>query len=122
MIDQAYQARLTDGMVRCYLVGNRVAGFGEQHVNALYPAAPGADPRSALEPGQRLYFPPTRADFQALREQMENEWLGALCRLVGLDRAQLPGIWDAAFLYGPKDPEGAGIGTEWRMARGDKYV
>src|SRR3546814_6797311 len=56
MIDQAYQARLTDGMVRCYLVGNRVAGFGEQHVNALYPAAPGADPRSPLEPGQRLYF------------------------------------------------------------------
>src|SRR3546814_9574699 len=94
-------------MVRCYLVGNRVAGFGEQHVNALYPAAPGADPRSALEPGQRLYFPPTRADFQALREKMENEWLGELCRLVGLDRAQLPVIWDADFLYGPKDPEGA---------------
>src|SRR3546814_3684358 len=84
MIDQAYQARLTDGMVRCYLVGNRVAGFGEQHVNALYPAAPGADPRSALEPRQRLYFPPTRADFQALREKMETEWLGELCRPVGL--------------------------------------
>src|SRR3546814_20823996 len=79
-------------MVRCYLVGNRVAGFGEQHVNALYPAAPGADPRSALEPGQRLYFPPTRADFQAIREKMENEWLGELCRLVGLDRGQLPVI------------------------------
>src|SRR3546814_6950653 len=63
--------------------------------------------RSALEPGQRLYFPPTRADFQALREKMENEWLGELCRLVGLDRAQLPVIWDADFLYGPKDPEGA---------------
>src|SRR3546814_19125212 len=70
MIDQCYQGRLTGGMVRCYRVGNRVAGFGEQHVNALYPAAPGADPRSALEPGQRLYFPPTRADFQALREKM----------------------------------------------------
>src|SRR3546814_10402256 len=78
MIDHAYQERLTDGMVRCYLVGNRVAGFGEQHVTALYPAAPGADPRSALEPGQRLYFPPTRADFQALREKRENEWLDEL--------------------------------------------
>jgi hypothetical protein len=27
MIDQAYQPRLPDGMVRCYLVGDRVAGF-----------------------------------------------------------------------------------------------
>src|SRR3546814_10912573 len=41
MIDQPYQARLTDGMVRCYLVGEHVAGFGEQLVNALYPAPPG---------------------------------------------------------------------------------
>ena len=38
---------------------------------------------------------------------MENEWLGELCRLVNLDRAQLPVIWDADFLYGPKDPAGA---------------
>ena len=59
MIDQAYQPRLTDGMVRCYLVGDRVAGFGEQQVNALYPAAPGTDPRTAPPPGPRLYYPPT---------------------------------------------------------------
>jgi hypothetical protein len=37
VIDQAYQARLQDGMVRCYLVRDRVAGFGEQLVNLLYP-------------------------------------------------------------------------------------
>src|SRR5262249_432035 len=37
MIDQIYQRRLADGMVRCYLVRDRVAGFGEQLVNALYP-------------------------------------------------------------------------------------
>src|SRR5262249_14828085 len=27
IIDQAFQERLTEGMVRCYLVGDRVAGF-----------------------------------------------------------------------------------------------
>lgn len=37
MIDQAYVARLSAGMVRCYMVRDRVAGFGEQLVNALYP-------------------------------------------------------------------------------------
>src|SRR5215471_8881222 len=36
VIDQIYQARLTDGIVRCYQVRDRVAGFGEQLVNALY--------------------------------------------------------------------------------------
>src|SRR5215475_10409341 len=38
IIDQVYQPRLADGIVRCYQVRDRVAGFGEQLVNALYPA------------------------------------------------------------------------------------
>ena len=107
MIDQAYQPRLTDGMVRCYLVGDRVAGFGEQKVNALYPAAPGADPHTAPPPGPRLYYPPTRPDFQPLKDRMEGEWVAAMCRTLALDPARLPIIWDADFLYGPKDAAGA---------------
>jgi hypothetical protein len=107
MIDQAYQERLADGMVRCYLVGDRVAGFGEQLVNALYPTPPGADPHTAPEPGPRLYFPPTRTDFQPLRENLEKDWLPELRQLIDLDPARLPVIWDADFLYGPKDSQGA---------------
>lgn len=107
LIDQIYQPRLPDGMVRCYLVGDRVAGFGEQLINALYPAAPGADPRMAPAPGPRLYYPPTRPDFQPLKRKMETEWLPELCRTLAIDRARLPVIWDADFLYGPKDSAGA---------------
>jgi len=107
LVDQVYQPRLTDGMVRCYLAGNRVAGFGEQLVNALYPVANGAGLRAAPEPGPRLYFPPTRPDFQSLKDRMEKEWLAALCHTLALDVAQLPVIWDADFLYGPKTPAGA---------------
>jgi len=107
LIDQAYQVRLTDGMVRCYLVGRRVAGFGEQLVNALYPAAPGADPTTAPQPGPRLYFPPTRPDFQPLKRKLEDEWVYAMCRMLALDPAALPIIWDADFLYGPEDAAGA---------------
>src|SRR5262245_49468681 len=33
MIDQIYQRRLPEGMVRCYLVRDRVAGFGEWPLN-----------------------------------------------------------------------------------------
>jgi len=107
MIDQAYQPRLTDGMVRCYLVGDRVAGFGEQQVNALYPALPGADPRTAPPPGPRLYYPPTRPDFQPLKACLETEWVAEMCRTLALDPARLPIIWDADFFYGPKDAAGA---------------
>ena len=107
MIDQVYLPRLTDGMVRCYLVGDRVAGFGEELVNALHPGAPGPDPRTTPEPGPRLYYPPTRPDFQPLKDKMENEWLAELYQMLALDAAQLPVIWDADFLYGEKNSAGA---------------
>jgi Domain of unknown function (DUF6815) len=107
MIDQVYQRRLSDGMVRCYLVRDRVAGFGEQLINALYPAAPGAPANSAPQPGARLYYPPTREDFQRLKDSLEREWLDQLCGIVGLDKAQLPILWDADFLYGEKGADGA---------------
>jgi hypothetical protein len=107
MIDQAYQARLPEGMVRCYLVRDRVAGFGEQLINALYPAAPGAAAHTAPEPGPRLYYPPTRADFQRLKDKLERQWLDELCSAVEIDRRDLPLLWDADFLYGAKDADGA---------------
>jgi hypothetical protein len=107
MIDQIYQRRLPEGMVRCYLVGDRVAGFGEQLVNALHPAEPGDPANSAPQPGPRLYYPPTRADFQRLKDKLEREWLDQLCGIVGVDKAQLPILWDADFLYGEKDADGA---------------
>lgn len=107
MIEQPYQQRLPEGMIRCYVVGDRVAGFGEQLVNALCPAPAGASPNEAPSPGPRLYFPPTRPDFQSLKHKLEREWIGELCRCVGVERAELPVLWDADFLYGAKDEAGA---------------
>src|SRR5262249_31700191 len=70
IIDQVYQPRLTDGIIRCYQVRDHVAGFGEQLVNALYPAPPGAAAADAPPPGPRLYYSPTRPDFQRLKNQL----------------------------------------------------
>ena len=44
IIDQAYQERLPEGMVRLYLVRDEVVGFGHQAINALFPPSPGAAP------------------------------------------------------------------------------
>jgi hypothetical protein len=51
MIDQAWQPRLAEGMIRCYLVHDRVEGFGHQAINALYPASGDG---VAPPPGPRL--------------------------------------------------------------------
>jgi hypothetical protein len=106
IIDQPYQVRLSDGMVRCYLVGDRVVGFGHQAINALFPAPSGGSPGDAPQPGARLYYPPTTPDFQAIKKKMEDEWLDALCRTLHIEVRSLPMIWDAGFLYGPKTMSG----------------
>jgi hypothetical protein len=103
MIDQAYQSRLPEGMVRCYLVHDKVAGFGHQAINALYPAPAGAPPEAAPPPGPRLYHPPTMPEFQALKRQLEREWVPAAQRLLDIAAEELPVLWDCDFLLGPKN-------------------
>jgi hypothetical protein len=102
MIDQAYQVRLPEGMIRCYLVQNRVAGFGHQAINALCPAPSGAPGDATPEPTPRLYHPATLPQFQSLKQRLESEWLREMQRLLNIATADLPVLWDADFLLGPK--------------------
>lgn len=97
-VDQAFQPRLPDGMVRCYLSGGRVAGFGFQKVRALMPAGTPAAPR--------LYSGPDDPRFQRLRRLMEDAWAPALRRILGITSDDLPAIWDADLLFGPIDLQG----------------
>ncbi len=99
IIDQAFQERIAEGTVRCYLVRDQVVGFGAQAVNALCP--PGPDGTVPLLT-KRVYYDAQEASFQALRAQMGREWLPELGPLLGLDRGDLPLIWDANFLLGPR--------------------
>ncbi len=106
MIDQAYQPRLPEGMVRCYLVHGRVEGFGHQAINALYPAPAGAPPESAPPSSPRLYHPPTLLEFQGLKRKLEEQWVPAMQRLLAIEADQLPVLWDCDFLLGPKSDAG----------------
>ena len=85
-------------MIRCYVVGDRVGGFGHQEINALHP--------HTTQPGPRLYYPPNDPRLQAIKEKMETEWIGELCELLGIESARLPIIWDADFLFGPRTATG----------------
>lgn len=102
MIDQAYQTRLPEGMVRCYLVHDKVVGFGYQAVNALFPAPAGAPSSEAPQPGPRLYHPPDKPEFQALKHKVEQEWVPQMLRLLDIKTDNLPILWDCDFLFGQK--------------------
>ena len=99
MVDQAWQPRLAEGMVRAYLVEDRVTGFGHQAVNALHPTLP--------QPGPRRYHGPDRPEFQALKQQLESAWIALLRDRVGLAHEQLPLLWDCDFMFGEPTADGA---------------
>ena len=103
MVDQAWQARMVEGMTRAYLVQGRVAGFGHQAVVALHPPTQGGD---APPPSQRLYSDADDPRFQDLRRKLEGEWLEPLCTRVGVRPEDLPMLWDADFLLGEREDGG----------------
>jgi hypothetical protein len=106
MIDQAYQERLPEGMIRCYLVRDKVAGFGLQAINALYPAPEGAPSSQSPQPGPRLYHPPSLPQYQELKRKLEQEWVPQMQGLLDINYASLPILWDCDFLLGTKDDDG----------------
>jgi len=107
MVDQPFQPRLPDGMIRCYMGTDKVVGFGHQFIKALIPPPPEGPNSPTAQPGPRIMHSADAAPFQALRTKMETEWVPQMIDVLGLDPAALPIIWDADFLYGPRDATGA---------------
>jgi hypothetical protein len=101
VIDQPFQARLIEGVVRCYMAGDRCAGFGRQKVKALVEA-----PAARAEAGPRLYTSNADPRFRRLRELMEDEWTPQLIPLLGIPRSDLPMIWDADFMLSQPGADG----------------
>jgi hypothetical protein len=101
VVDQPYQARLSEGVVRCYMAGDGCAGFGHQKVRALVD-----EPAARAQATPRLYTAKTDARFQRLRRLMEDVWTPQLCAMLDIPRRDLPMIWDADFMLGPPGAEG----------------
>ncbi|SIN91070.1 hypothetical protein SAMN05443247_00649 [Bradyrhizobium erythrophlei] len=101
VIDQSFQTRLSEGVVRCYMAGDRCAGFGYHKVKALVDA-----PAARAEAGPRRYTSNADPRFQRLRRLMEEEWTPQLTSLLDISRRDLPMIWDADFMLGPPHADG----------------
>ncbi len=106
IIDQPFQPRLPDGMIRCYMGADKVVGFGHQFIKALMPPPPEGPDFPAAQPGPRIMHGADAAPFQALRTKMEPEWTPQMMQTLDIEAASLPIIWDADFLYGPRTASG----------------
>jgi hypothetical protein len=106
IVDQPFQARLPDGMIRCYMGVDKVVGFGHQLIKALIPPPPEGPDSPAAQPGPRIMHDADAEPFQTLRAKMESEWTPQMMETLGIDAGSLPIIWDADFLYGPRTASG----------------
>ena len=99
VISQPFQPRLREGMIRCYFVHDRVVGFCHQWPTGLLTPPAAARQRGPWEDADA-------APYQRLRACAESDWVPAMKTILGLQAESLPVIWDADFLYGPKDAAG----------------
>ena len=85
IVDQPFQPRLPDGMIRCYMGADKVVGFGHQFIKALIPPPPEGPDLPAAQPGPRIMHGADAAPFQALRAKMETEWTPQMMQVLGID-------------------------------------
>ncbi|MEY2419036.1 MAG: hypothetical protein QOG90_1716 [Actinomycetota bacterium] len=99
VLDQPFVPRVAEGIVRCYVVVDEVVGFALQGPGEL---AEHPDQIMGL-PSPKTMFPVDAPQYAALRDAMESRWITEMGAAVGIDRAQLPLLWDADFLLGDGD-------------------
>jgi hypothetical protein len=104
LIDQAFQPRVGEGLVRCYMCEDRVIGFSEQFPRNRT-LQDGLSPTFGMARDKTMHDKDA-PQFQRLRRCMEAEWTPGLQALLDIKTAELPVLWDADFLYGPQTPEG----------------
>jgi hypothetical protein len=102
LVDQPYQDRLAEGMIRVYFVHNKVAGFCHQWPKGLLEPGTPDDP---ARPAPTMEDPDTPA-YAELRVKAETDWVPEMQRILGLSNDELPVIWDADFLFGAKANKG----------------
>jgi hypothetical protein len=101
MVEQPYQPRLSEGMIRAYMSHDEVVGFAHQYPRGLLTPADAA--RAATS---KTFEPPTEPAYADLRSRLEAQWVPEMQQILGLDTRALPVISDADFLYGPKTAMG----------------
>src|SRR3546814_5130421 len=81
-------------MVRCYVCGHRVVGFGHNLITALMTPTAIDTTSSTPQPMGRAMFGPEVTRFAALRKAMEDRWIPEMKRLLSIADHDLPLLWE----------------------------
>jgi hypothetical protein len=111
IVDQDFCRRIDSGIIRAYLVLDRVVGYARQYPAGLSPHDQPADPPPSVEtimglPSHKTMCPPDEPALARLRHLLEHEWVPGMQTILGIDTASLPALWDADFLFGPSTLDG----------------
>lgn len=104
VIDQAFQPRIVEGMVRSYMSGSELVGFARQYPKGYAEGEPERDTFGL--PAAKTMYSASEPQFARLRENLESVWIPGMCKVLALEEEELPALWDADFLFGPKMPSG----------------
>lgn len=102
LIDQEFHEVTRSGMVRCYMSGPRVVGFGLQ-----VPRAQNLEHAFAMN-SDKVMHGREFAPLADLRASMEEKWTPAMQRVLSIATRDLPALWDADFLYRTRQVEERG--------------
>lgn len=101
LIDQEYQPRISEGLVRCYMVQSTVVGCALQDPPQAQAPGRGAARAAVLGvPSPKTMVPPDHPEFQHLSRRLADEWIPAMCRALALDPTDLPMLWDIDLIRG----------------------
>ena len=93
LVNQQWAESITNGMVRCYITGTKVSGFGYQESVALCPNTDISE--SKVRPtSKRFYFSEDCGLFQDLRKIMETKWIPQLQDIHSISDEAMPLLWD----------------------------
>ena len=116
VVDQEFIPSVTRGIIRCYLVGAAVAGFGRQYPAGVEPDGPldvvagtESPPEAVMGlPASKTMYPPDEPAFADLRRLLETDWVPGMANVLGLAADDLPALWDIdLFIANPaKDARG----------------
>jgi hypothetical protein len=104
LVNQPWANGIANGMVRCYLTGTKVSGFGYQETVALCPQTD--DVNSKVRPtSKRFYFSEDCGLFQDLRKIMESKWIPQKQEIHSIADDAMPLLWDADFFINEVNTE-----------------
>ena len=94
LVNQAWAKGIVNGMVRCYITGTQVSGFGYQETVALCPTS--GDPKdTTVKPiSRRYYFSEDCGLFQDLRSMVQDKWIPQLQEIHAIPDENMPLLWD----------------------------